>query len=124
VYSGVALYLLAFGLFWWTVGACGRRHLPACFTHLQPFTVVMRGPYKWVRHPFYTSYLIAWAAGTGTTLNLWLISMFALMSLVYVIAACQEERALLKGLLSSEYRQYHFHTGMFFPRLWKTSAKS
>jgi protein-S-isoprenylcysteine O-methyltransferase Ste14 len=124
VFSAAALYFLALCLFWWTLGASGRRHLPACFTHLQPSAVVTRGPYKWVRHPFYTSYLIAWVAGAEATLNPWLIAGFALMLSAYVIAARREERTLLNGLLSSEYQKYRSHTGMFFPRCWKATLDS
>lgn len=115
--AALTSYLLALGLFWSTVSASGKRRLPACFTNVQPAGIVTCGPYKFVRHPFYTSYLIAWAAGALATLNPWLITTFVLMSTIYVSAARKEEKALMNGVLSAEYVRYRSLTGMLFPRL-------
>jgi protein-S-isoprenylcysteine O-methyltransferase Ste14 len=116
VCAALSLNLVALGLFWWTAHAGGGRRLPACFTKIEPSGLVTNGPYRFVRHPFYVSYMTAWAAGAVATLSPWLISAFLLMSLLYVSAALTEETALLNGIHSTEYLQYRNRTSMFVPR--------
>jgi protein-S-isoprenylcysteine O-methyltransferase Ste14 len=124
VFAALALYLLALGLFWWTALISGGRRLPACFTKIEPSGLVTNGPYRFVRHPFYVSYMTAWAAGAVATLSPWLISTFLLMSLLYLSAALTEEKALLNGIHSSEYLHYRNRTGMFIPRPEWMKAKN
>ena len=114
VFAAVLLYLSALSLFWWTVIITGRRRLPACFTRIEPSILVTDGQYRLVRHPFYTSYLIAWGAGTLATLNPWLLFTSLAMCTLYIFAARAEEKALLKGVHSAEYLDYCNRTGMFF----------
>ena len=115
VYAAFLCYLSALGLFWWTIVVTSRHRLPACFTSIEPSVLVTNGPYTLIRHPFYTSYLMVWAAGTMATLSLWLLSTFLAMCMLYMSAARREEKGLLGGIHSAEYLRYRNRTGMFFP---------
>ena len=112
---GGALYSLAILLFWWAVAANLQRPLAACFTGICPTHLTMTGPYGWVRHPFYCSYLLAGLAGFAGTGNLWLLPISALMAAIYFVAAVREEKQFSSGPLADEYERYRNRTGMFFP---------
>jgi len=115
VCMAILLYLSALSLFWWTIVVTGRRRLPACFTSIEPSALVTKGPYTLIRHPFYTSYLMAWGAGAIVALSPWLLFTFLAMCTLYISAARREEKALLSGIHSVQYLRYRNNTGMFFP---------
>ena len=60
----IVLYAVSFALFWFTIIANWHKALHHCFTELTPQHLVNWGPYKYVRHPFYLSYTLAWIAGS------------------------------------------------------------
>lgn len=84
-------------------------------TPRQGGTLVTHGPYRWVRHPMYTSVLTAAAAAAlqargAVDLGLWL----ALLA-VLLVKANVEERALLRRF--PEYGAYRSRTKRFLPIL-------
>lgn len=78
--------------------------------------VVMRGPYRFVRHPIYCGYLFSFA---GLALTFFCPAAFVLLSIHYSLfyyRARLEEQKLAEA--SPEYREYMRTTGMVFPKLW------
>jgi protein-S-isoprenylcysteine O-methyltransferase Ste14 len=57
---GLALQLASAALFWRTVAASRTARLRFAFDPEGPRGLVTEGPYGYVRHPFYTSYLMFW----------------------------------------------------------------
>src|SRR5689334_9556331 len=57
------IYGLSVALFWWSIATNKNRPLSAAFSPDIPAHLVDRGPYRFVRHPFYASYLLTWCAG-------------------------------------------------------------
>ena len=51
-WAGAGLYVVAGGLLVWTLGRLGPNLTDTVVTR-QQHTLVTRGPYRWVRHPFY-----------------------------------------------------------------------
>ena len=98
----------------------GTHRIPIALWHQdgdQPEHIVTYGAYRWIRHPFYASYLLAFGAA-AVLLPHWV----TLGSLVYAWAALnltarREERRLAGSAFGSQYRQYLARTGRFFPRL-------
>ncbi|HEY60534.1 MAG TPA: isoprenylcysteine carboxylmethyltransferase family protein [Anaerolineae bacterium] len=79
-----------------------------------------RGLYGFVRHPFYLSLLLI-AFSMACLLASYLVFAASLvLTAVLVHAAQTEERELLKRF-GEEYANYQKSTGMFFPRLRRTS---
>jgi protein-S-isoprenylcysteine O-methyltransferase Ste14 len=78
---------------------------------------MIEGPYRYVRHPFYLSYIAFWTAGLLVSRNMWLLIPLAVMGMFYWSAIRQEEQELSRGSLQNEYRQYKLTTGGLFPRL-------
>ncbi len=111
------LFLASTALFWMAVRSCRSRALAFAFSSGPPGRPLTRGPFAWVRHPFYTSYLLGWlapvAACPGSTTLVVLVAMTA----VYWLAARREEAIFDLGPWADEYRAYRRRTGMFLPRL-------
>ncbi|HEY4003502.1 MAG TPA: isoprenylcysteine carboxylmethyltransferase family protein [Candidatus Xenobia bacterium] len=80
--------------------------------------VVNSGPYRWIRHPSYTGFLIA-CIGYGVSTANWASLMGLMISCLigfhYRIKA--EEQALQEGL-GEDYRAYMQHTWRLFPGLY------
>ena len=114
-----ALCLVSLALFTWTVRTTRNADFALAFSGAQPSTVLMSGPFRYVRHPFYTSYLIFWfATCTATMGSLSWVGLLILL-VCYAMAAREEERIMFRGRLSSKYAAYASQTGMFLPRINK-----
>jgi protein-S-isoprenylcysteine O-methyltransferase Ste14 len=113
--SGAALYLCALVLFWCAIRTSLRHPLSAAFSPDLPNHLVAQGPYKIIRHPLYCSYLLCWLAGWMATGRLWLAPTIAVMFVIYLIAAAEEEKKFLRSPLADAYAQYRARTGLFFP---------
>ncbi|MBM3463242.1 MAG: hypothetical protein FJX76_14155, partial [Armatimonadetes bacterium] len=64
------------------------------------------GPYRWVRHPIYASYMLAWLAGAAASGQFWLLIHAAYMYALYAEAARLEEVRLLRSPHGLEYVDY------------------
>ena len=117
--AAIPLYLLSCALFWWAV-AVTRGKLAACWQRPVSATVVMEGPYRFIRHPFYLAYDLTWVAGLVAT-GWWPLAATVLaMATVYEAAARQEERSLALGPLAMQYASYKTTVGRYWPR-WSAS---
>ena len=115
--AALACYAAGIALFWSAVAATRGRRLSACFERRTPQAVVTAGPYRFIRHPFYDSYLLVWTGGLAAT-GWWPLAIpVVVMGTVYYLAARQEERDLLDGPLGGTYRAYMQKTGAFLPSL-------
>jgi protein-S-isoprenylcysteine O-methyltransferase Ste14 len=77
----------------------------------KPLGFVTPGPYRYVRHPLYVGWLLAfWATPTMTAAHL----LFAVMTTAYILLAIQlEERDLVDALPA--YEEYRRQTPMLVP---------
>ena len=111
------LYASSLFLFWWSVYTNRAKPLSAVFSPDLPMHFVSHGPYAWIRHPFYTSYLLTWLAGVVATGHLWLLSTVLVMVTIYWRAALLEEKKFFQTALASLYAGYKSRTGLFAPSL-------
>ena len=111
------LYSTSLLLFWWAVYTNREKPLSAVFSPDLPMHFVSHGPYTWIRHPFYTSYLLTWLAGVAATGHLWLMSTVLVMVTIYWKAALLEERKFFQSALATLYTTYRSRTGLFAPSL-------
>lgn len=113
--------LLAAGaaaLFVAAVRTVGRQRLRAAFSQAGPHTLVIHGPYRWLRHPFYAAYLLGHAMPWVASRSALALPGLLLMALVYLAAARDEEYRFLGGPLAPAWRRYAARTGRFLPR-WR-----
>jgi protein-S-isoprenylcysteine O-methyltransferase Ste14 len=106
----ILLYVSAISLFFWAVRAC-RQRLTAIFVRDEPRMIVREGPYRHLRHPFYTAYILFWSAGWIASGSCLALVSAIVMSSIYVLAAAQEEAWLRASSLAAEYADYCRRTG-------------
>ena len=116
--AGLSLFVLAAGLFAWTVGATRQTPPTLAFDTDQPAFLLRHGPYRLVRHPFYLSYLLFWAGTAAACPGFWPWLTPAVMTAVYLRAALLEERKFGRSGLASAYEMYRGQAGLFWPRLY------
>jgi protein-S-isoprenylcysteine O-methyltransferase Ste14 len=82
----------------------------------QPEFLLRHGPFRYVRHPFYLSYLIFWTATAAAFVGFLPWAAPAVMLAIYQNAASREEGKFAKSELAAAYDQYRGQAGMFLPR--------
>ncbi len=80
-------------------------------------TLVTRGPYRWVRHPFYLATAWAFVANSLVTANWFLALTGAIVFGLMVLRTSIEEEKLIERF-GEEYKEYMKRTGRFLPRLF------
>jgi protein-S-isoprenylcysteine O-methyltransferase Ste14 len=117
------LHLLALAVFVWAWRSLSPAQPAIGFSWQLPQAgLAKRGPYRFVRHPLYLSYLVAWLAIPAVLLDPLGLAAAAGMAVIYVIAARQEEALLLRSELGAEYGAYHRRTPMLLPWRWPGSS--
>ena len=115
--AGFSLHLLAIVLFGSAVLTTRRKRPALAFAGNRPDHVFNSGPYSYIRHPFYTSYLLFWLGCTVATSSVVLLILFLGLAALYTAAALGEERGFSHSALHDEYEAYRKRTGFFWPRL-------
>lgn len=115
---GLLLEIAAAALFWWAIWASRRARLRFAFDPELPHSIVSDGPYRYLRHPFYTSYLLFWSGWALASWSAWSILPVLFFAAVYVFAARREESRFAASSLAGDYIQYKNRTGFFAPR-WR-----
>ncbi len=75
------------------------------------------GPYSWIRHPIYASYLILMVGIALATNNVVVIVPYVLGALITITRVPAEEKAL-RLFLGTKYIEYSKRTGRILPRLF------
>ncbi len=115
--GGLALVMavLAIALYVLAVRATHGQGFWRAFSTRTPPKVVDSGIYGYLRHPFYTSYMIYWLAWCAlNSFHVVSLLIAAVMIGVYVAAALKEER-LLTSSFGEQYIRYALGTRMFVP---------
>lgn len=116
------LCALSLVLFWWAIRTNRRRPLSFAFSDDLPEHLVCEGPYRRIRHPFYTAYLLSWLVTPLATGEPLMLVPFAVMAAIYTAAARVEERKFEATRLGEAYARYRGVAGMFWPRVCGEAA--
>ena len=113
-WSGVACLLLCVALLIWTLPTLGTNLTDTVVTR-EHHTLVTRGPYRWIRHPFYVAMALI-AIGAALIAANWFIlaSGAVVFSLLALRSRVEEEQ--LAARFGDSYREYKKRTGRFLPR--------
>ena len=119
---GLLLAGAAMILFVWAMRTLQSQFTPAHLSRL-PLHLVSSGPYRWIRHPIYSSNLMLMIGLLLTGGSLWLLVNLAVLVVYYVPTIRREEAAIAQEF--PEYGEYMKRTGRFFPinLLGQTSIK-
>ena len=107
--SGLILWL-------WSKTTLGNNWSPRIAIR-EDHTLITSGPYHWVRHPIYTSYIIQVIGMCMATGNLAVIFPCATIALLTWNRASQEEETLT-AKFGKAYKKYISETGKLFPRIF------
>ncbi len=113
------LLLFSLGTFWYSAYENRQKKLSLAFSQDLPNHIVTSGPYAWVRHPFYFSYLTCYFTVSYYSLNPYAFVCFVMMFCIYYFASKFEEQKFMQSSLSQEYLQYRSRTPRFFPAILK-----
>lgn len=119
-WTGVGLGVPAGGLLIWTVRSLGPNLTDTVVTRRE-HTLVTRGPYRWVRHPFYDAAGLAILGNSLAAANWFLLMSGGLAFILMIVRTGTEEQHLL-ARFGDSYRAYMERTGRFVPRLGKQDA--
>jgi protein-S-isoprenylcysteine O-methyltransferase Ste14 len=115
--AGFCLHLAAIVLFGWAVLATRQNRPALAFAGERPDRLFRSGPYAYVRHPFYTAYLLFWLGCAVATSSLIMLILFLSLAAIYTVAALGEERDFLRSDMRDEYEALRKSTGLFWPKL-------
>ena len=121
-WSGAALGAGAALLITWALHHLGRNLTDTVVTR-ERATLVTTGPYRWIRHPFYSGTLLAVLANSILAANAFLFATGAGVFLLMVLRTPVEE-ANLVARFGDDYRSYMERTARFFPRMRRRHRQS
>jgi len=82
-------------------------------------TLVTRGPYRWVRHPFYVATALAVLANSLVTAN-WVLALTGGLAFGLLVLRTRNEEEKLIERFGENHKAYMKRTGRFFPRLFQS----
>ncbi len=113
---GAILFACSVGLQTMTLGT---HRIPLALWHQEndaPRSIVTYGAYKYIRHPFYTSFLISLVAAVCIAPSIATIAMLVYGFIAKQVTAKREEARLSASEFGAEYQEYMKKTGRFFPK--------
>ena len=118
---GLFLGITGLGLFTWVLQTLGRNFSTSLAVKKQQ-TLITHGPYRWVRHPMYTAFIILWVSFCLLSAN-WFIGLTGLAAygLTVIVRTPKEEKMMLE-VFGMEYKNYMARTGRYLPP-WSWSRK-
>jgi protein-S-isoprenylcysteine O-methyltransferase Ste14 len=117
-WSGGLTTCVGMVLFNWSHQALGRNWT-AVLALSNEHEMVQSGPYRYVRHPMYSSFFVLGIGFWLLSAN-WLIAATYLLplSVMYGVRVSLEEK-MMADRFGESYRQYMMHTGRLFPQFWR-----
>ena len=113
-----ALILIAFALFVWAIRHSSKKKLSLAFDEEPKVDgIITTGPWRYIRHPFYLSYILFWLACAIGTTHFTSIVVLATLLFIYGYSARREETILKQSPYGDEYLQYRENVGFFLPKL-------
>jgi protein-S-isoprenylcysteine O-methyltransferase Ste14 len=118
---GFLMSLSALALFFMVLRALGRN-FSTTLTISANQTLVVHGPYQWVRHPMYVSFVSLWLGYFFLTAN-WFIALTGISGFVLaMVVRTPKEEKMMIARFGDEYLDYMKRTGRYLPRLFGKAA--
>ena len=115
-WTGFAIAALGFALLQWAHNSLGRNWSDAPQL-LAGQRLVVNGPYRWVRHPIYTAFLLILGSTLLISANWCVGAAWIGMTALQVAQRIQFEEGLMIDNFGDAYRAYMQRTARLLPRL-------
>jgi protein-S-isoprenylcysteine O-methyltransferase Ste14 len=113
-WAGVVLVIAGAVLLIWTFRSLGTNLTDTVVTRTA-HTLVVHGPYRWIRHPLYSSAGLMIAALSLIAAN-WFLLIIGVAVLCVIVMRTRTEEQNLVARFGDSYRKYMDRTGRFLPR--------
>jgi steroid 5-alpha reductase family enzyme len=116
--GALALAAASLALYEWARRTVGPQRLHVGLSGRVPAQVVEAGPYRWLRHPFYLAYLLAFAAAALALRSRAGAAVALANTGLFVAMALHDEASLARSPLAPAYAAYRRRVGLLllFPR--------
>ena len=114
-WTGVLCCALSVALLVWTLPTLGTNLTDTVVTR-QHHTLVTRGSYRWIRHPFYVAMGFVTLGAALLSANWFVLLMGVVVFTLLAVRSRVEEEQLL-ARFGDEYANYRERTGKFIPKL-------
>jgi protein-S-isoprenylcysteine O-methyltransferase Ste14 len=114
-WGAVGLAGIAWGLILWMLRSLGKNITSTVVTRKE-HSLVMNGPYRWIRHPLYT-FATLFYISLGLMAANWFIPLMTLVVFVLLAVRTPKEEEKLIEKFGEDYQRYMQRTGRFLPRL-------
>ena len=121
-WSGVAMVGATSALLLWTLHSLGANLTDTVVTR-KLHTLVVNGPYRWVRHPFYDAVALLLFGVSVVSANWFILAAGATVFTLLAVRARIEERMLV-ARFGDQYRSYMARTNRFLPRMRAHRSRS
>jgi protein-S-isoprenylcysteine O-methyltransferase Ste14 len=118
-YVGIALTTFGVAFAIWARALLGTNW-SAQVTIKVDHTLIVKGPYAYVRHPLYTGLLIG-GLGTALVAGKWRALIGFALAVVGLSLKANKEEAMLRSEFQNDYTEYRRHTGFLLPGLRSVS---
>lgn len=118
-FIALSLSLISLCLFWYAKFVISKYKFDLVFSNDDIDTLVCDGPFKYTRHPFYLSYILAYLAVFVFSLDYLSFVVMVAMYCLYWFASLREEKKMLRGRFSEQYIHYMHKTPSIFLRIKK-----
>ena len=112
-WAGVAVGIVTPLLLIWTLSTLGPNLTDTVVTR-QAHTLVTRGPYRWVRHPFYVC-MALFVLSIGLVAANWFMLAAGVVVFTLLVVRTRIEEEKLLARFGDPYRAYLKRTGRFLP---------
>jgi protein-S-isoprenylcysteine O-methyltransferase Ste14 len=119
--TAACILLACIGLYEWARQTIFGRQFGIGLGDQVPEELCEAGPYRYIRHPLYVSYVLAYVAAL-VALPHWLTAtLLAVNIALFIYMAKDDEKTIGTSPLAPAYAAYRERTGMFFPRFSSTT---
>ena len=117
VAAGCVGLLASLALFEWAVHATGTQFFSWAMSRDTPQFLFDRGPYAYIRNPFYTSYLASYVSAAIALQTVISYVVVVVMGAMFYAVVRFEEKKFARSPVKDRYADYLRRTGRFLPRV-------
>jgi protein-S-isoprenylcysteine O-methyltransferase Ste14 len=116
ILTGLVMVFAGGVVAWWARLIIGRNW-SASVQIKQDHELVQRGPYRFVRHPIYTGFLLS-LAGTAIVIGQWRGVLACALAFIGWVVKSRQEEAFMTQQFGAKYDEYKRHTKALIPLIY------